>query len=142
MSLDELVGAWNLQSFEFTDAGGAVFHPLGKQVAGTLVVTPDGHAVFSFSSADRAPFANADIFQGTDAERAAAAAGYVSFGGPCTADSDTIFIEVEYSLFPNWVGTRQARRYALDGDTLTLATTGPRRFGGVERSAKAVLHRA
>lgn len=142
MSLDRLAGAWNLRSFEFTDSGGNVFRPLGDRPEGSLVVVQSGHAVLSFAAADRTQFATSDLFAGTDEERAAAAAGYISFGGPAEITDDAITIQVEYSLFPNWVGGTQTRLYELDGDTLTLRTPGPRLFGGAERSAHAVLQRA
>lgn len=142
MSLGRLAGAWRLRSFEFTDSGGSIFRPLGDRPEGSLVVAQSGYAVLSFAAADRPPFATSDLFAGTDEEHAAAAAGYVSFGGPAEITSDAIIIHVEHSLFPNWRGGTQTRLYELDGDTLTLRTAGPRLFGGVERSAHAVLHRA
>lgn len=142
MSLDGLAGAWRLRSFEFTDSGGNVFHPLGERPEGSLVVAHTGHVVLSFAASDRSKFASSDLFAGTNEERAAATAGYVSMGGPAEITSDAITIQVEYSLFPNWIGGTQTRLYELDGDTLTLRTPGPRLFGGMERSARAVLQRA
>jgi len=142
MSIEQLTGAWRLRAFEFTDADGGLFYPLGENPGGTLVVTPDGHVVFSFCAGGRASFASDDVFLGTDEERAAAATGYVSFGGPGEVSHDAITVQVEYSLFPNWVGSTQTRLYELDGDQLTLGTAGPRLFGGVERTARAVLERS
>lgn len=142
MSVEQLAGAWRLRSFEFTDGDGNLFHPLGEAPGGALVVTPGGHVVFSFCAGGRASFATDDVFLGTDEERAAAATGYVSFGGPGEVSADAISVQVEYSLFPNWVGGTQIRLYELDGDRLILRTAAPRNFGGVERSARAALERA
>jgi Lipocalin-like domain len=141
MSLGRLTGAWRLTAFEFTDAGGSVFRPLGERPAGALVVSHDGHVVFSFCASDRARFAFDDVFAGAGDELAAAAALYVSFGGPGEIDDHAIAVRVDYSLFPNWVGTIQRRLYELDGDRLILTTDGPRMFAGVERRARAVLER-
>lgn len=142
MSVDRLAGVWRLKAFEFTDAGGNLFHPLGERPEGALVVTNSGHAVVSFSASDRSKFATDDVFVGTDEERAAAAAGYVSFGGPCKVTDNSITVQVEYSLFPNWVGGTEVRLYEVDGDTLTLRTPGARVLGGVERTGRAELERA
>ncbi|MCC6778875.1 MAG: lipocalin-like domain-containing protein [Hyphomicrobiales bacterium] len=141
MSIGELAGVWRLKAFEFTDAKGGVFLPLGEQPQGALVVSADGYAVISFSASDRSRFASDDVFAGTLEERAAAAAGYVSFGGPCEVTDTAISVEVEQSSFPNWVGGKQVRLYERRGNRLTLRTSGPRLFGGVERSGRAELER-
>ncbi len=142
MSLERLAGAWRLLSFEFTDAEGGKFHPLGENPSGSVVIAAGGHFSLTFMALGRADFAADDLFAATPEERAAAAGGYVAFGGPCRVKGDAIEIEVEYSLFPNWVGKTQIRLFELDGDRLTLRTAGPRLFAGVERSGQARLVRA
>ena len=139
MSFDGLVGVWQLRLFEFADVDGNLFYPLGDRPTGTLVIAGEGHAVFSFSESGRSNFASDDLFNGTDKERSAAAASYVSFGGPCEVSDTSISVQVEYSLMPNWVGGTQVRLYEIDGNTLKLRTQGLRKFGGVERTARAVL---
>jgi hypothetical protein len=141
MTKDQLAGVWRLKEFEFTDAKGGLFYPLGERPEGTLVVTNDGYAVFSFFASGRPKFASDDVFGGKDAEYAAAAKGYASFGGPCEVTEDSISVRVEFSLFPNWIGGTQIRRYEIDGDVLTLRTLGARVLGGVERSGRARLER-
>lgn len=142
MSLDRLAGAWRLRTFEFTDAQGKLFRPLGERPQGALVVSRGGHAVLTFSAPDRAKFAADDLFAGTGEEWAAAAAGYVSFGGPCEVTATSLAVRVEYSLFPNWVGGTQVRLYEIEGNRLTLRTPGARLFGGAQRSGRAELERA
>lgn len=34
MSIEQLTGAWRLRTFEFTDADGGLFYPLGETPAG------------------------------------------------------------------------------------------------------------
>lgn len=141
-SLDRLAGVWRLLAFDFIDADGAVFSPLGTRPVGTLVVTSTGYTVFSFSDPDRAPFARDDLFAATADELARAAVGYVSFGGPCEVSDEALSVRVEFSLFPNWIGGTQVRLYQLEGQTLTLCTPGPRPFGGADRTARVVFERA
>lgn len=141
MSADRLAGVWKLQAFEFTDADGNLFHPLGTRPGGALVVTPDGHAVVSFCNPDRRKFASDDVFGGSVEELAAASKGHVSFGGPCEVTDTTITVHVDYASFPNWVGGTQVRLYEIDGPRLTLRTPGARVMGGVERSGRADLVR-
>lgn len=137
-----LTGTWSLLSFDFIGEDGSVYQPLGSAPAGVLTFTPDGYVTFSFTARNRAAFAEDDLFGGSEAERAAAVAGYVSFGGPFRIEGNAVVIDVEYSLFPNWVGRQQKRLFELDGDSLTLGTEGLRLFGGEMRRAEARLRRA
>ncbi|MCZ6858670.1 MAG: lipocalin-like domain-containing protein [Alphaproteobacteria bacterium] len=118
-----LVGAWRIQSFVFTDAGGGLHYPLGKNPRGALLITPDNHLTLSFMADNRQHFAENDLLGGSEAERASAAASYVSFGGPCRIEGDEVIVEVEHSFHPNWTGGVQRRRFLLEGDRLTIMTT-------------------
>lgn len=141
MSLDAVAGAWRLKSFVFTDAAGDEHHPLGTSPTGSLLITPDGYLSLVFVAGDRAPFAGPDLLAGSAGEKAAAAASYVSFGGPCRIDGDQVVVAVEHSFFPNWTGSEQRRRFSLEGDTLTLATVAPIPVNGVDRWGRATLTR-
>jgi hypothetical protein len=142
MTIDErLVGTWRVEAFEFTDAGGAVFRPLGEHPEGFVMFSADGTMAFCFQAAGRAGFAAEDLFGGSAEERAAAAAGCVAFGGPCRTENGAVTVDVAFSLFPNWVGGSQTRLYEVEGDRLRLRTTGPRVFAGVERRGEARLER-
>ncbi len=142
MSLEIVAGAWRLRSFVFMDDAGDAHLPLGAAPRGSVVITPDGYLSLVFIAADRPGFAAPDLLGASDGEKAAAAASYVSFGGPCRVEGDDVVVSVEHSFFPNWTGSEQRRRFALDGDTLTLATTGPILINGVERWGQATLVRA
>ena len=142
MSLDAVAGAWRLMSFVFTDAAGGTHHPLGRSPRGSLLITPNGYLSLIFIAADRPNFAEPDLLDGSAAEKAAAAAGYVSFGGPCRVDGDEVVVTVEHSFFPNWTGSEQRRRFSLAGDILTLSTVAAIPVNGVDRWGQATLTRA
>jgi hypothetical protein len=130
-----VVGTWRLKRWEARAADGSVAYPLGPDALGYLTYTPGGHVSVAIMRARRAPFAGDDLLGGTAEERAAAAVGFVAYGGryEVRANSGTDRIEVvhrvELSLFPNWVGTEQVRFAEVAGDELTI-TTGPLRVGG------------
>ena len=143
MSLDSnLLGTWRVLAFEFTNAAGAVFRPLGEGPLGGIVFAVGGHMSFDFFAAERPHFAADDLFGGSDDERAMAASGAVVFGGPCRSENGVLIIDVAHSLFPNWIGGTQRRLYVVDGDRLMLRTEGLRVFGGAERRGEARLARA
>lgn len=137
-----LVGAWRLESFVFTDAGGGTHYPLGKAPRGGVLITPDNHLTLSFMADDRRPFAENQLLGGSQAERASAATSYVSFGGPFGIEDDEIVIEVEHSLHPNWTGGLQRRRFLLEGDRLTLMTLQAIAIEDRTLMGRAVLRRA
>jgi hypothetical protein len=138
----ELVGAWRLERFVFTDEEGGTHYPLGESPSGFVLITPDHHLSLSFMAVDRTPFAENAVLGGSLAERDAAAAGYVSFGGPCRIEGDEVVVEVVSAFHPNWAGATQRRRFVLDGDRLTLSTLAPITVGERSLMGQAELVRA
>ncbi len=124
-----VVGTWRLKRWETRDAGGKVAYPLGPDAVGYLTYTPGGHVFVAIMRAGRPPFAGDDLLGGTPEERAAAAAGYVAYGGRYEVRDGAVIHHVELSLFPNWVGADQLRFAEVAEDELTI-TTRPLRIGG------------
>jgi hypothetical protein len=139
----DLVGAWRLERFVFTDEEGGEHFPLGESPQGFVTVTPGHYLSLSFMAGERDAFAENDVLGGSLAERDAAATSYVSFGGPCRIEGDGVLVvDVEAAFHPNWTGTVQRRRFSLEGDTLTLMTTGAITIEGKALTGQAVLKRA
>lgn len=120
MDTHHFVGAWRLVSTEFKDADGKLTYPYGPDPQGILTYTADGYMSGAIMDSQRQPFASGNIFDATDAERAAVAYGYVSYAGRFEVVEGKVLHHVEVSLAPNWLGTTQERGYRLDGDRLTL----------------------
>jgi hypothetical protein len=91
---------------------------------------------------DRPRFATDDVTGGSAEEQAQAFATFIAYGGRYAVDGDTVTHTVETSLFPNWIGTEQRRRFALsdDGRMLTL-TSPPLVLGGATRIQRLVWER-
>lgn len=121
MKAQDLLGTWSLVSQIRTHADGRVQHPMGEKPVGSLTYSPDGRMSVAIMAEGRAK-TGADGFRGlTVAQKAEAAAGYLSYAGTFRVEGDTVIHDVEISLFPDWVGTAQRRRASLEGDTLTLS---------------------
>ncbi len=142
MAVADLTGTWRLRSFAFTDETGAVLHPLGERPVGFVVVSADGYLALNFMAGERSRFSGDDLFGGSEAERARAAAEVVSFAGPYEFDGNAVSVTVEYSVFPNWIGVTQVREVEVSGDQLILRTVGAKLFAGARRRAEARLDRA
>jgi len=138
-----LVGSWRLRSWVAISDDGSEATPMGEEPSGLLAYTGDGTMVTVIGTGDRPRFASNDATGGTDEERAQAVTTFVAYGGRFEIDGDVVDHHVEASLFPNWVGTTQRRRWELDeaGRWLTL-TSPPVTLGGGTRLHRLVWERA
>lgn len=103
---EEMLGGWELSSFESRDAGtGAVSHPLGAAPRGLILYTGDGYMSAQLTDADFAT--------------------YFAYGGRFHVDEDTATVhhEVSVSMLPELLASPQLRQAAVDGDRLTLSAT-------------------
>lgn len=141
----ELVGAWLLESYQSRLLDGAdVQYPLGSDAIGILMYTSDGYMSAQIMRNDRPRFEDDDLQQAEQYEFASAAASYLAYSGPYTVtkDGSQVHHHLTASLFPNWVGSVQARVVTLEGDRLELGTASPVSFSGEQRTGHLVWRRA
>ncbi len=129
-----LLGGWRLRSWVSIADDGSEVLPMGGSPDGLLTYTADGTMIGIMGPGDRPRFATDDVTGGTTDEQAGAFATFIAYGGRWEAEGDTVTHQVETSLFPNWIGTAQRRRWELDptGRHLTL-TSPPLVLGGAAR---------
>jgi Lipocalin-like domain len=129
-----LVGGWRLRTWVSISDDGSEVHPMGEAPDGLLAYTAGGTMVAIMGPVDRTRFSTDDVTGGTPDEQAGAFATFIAYGGSFDVDGDTVNHHVETSLFPNWIGTMQRRRWELDetGRHLTL-TSPPLLLGGAKR---------
>ena len=135
-----LQGTWRLVSWQNRSAEGEVTYPLGPDAVGYLTYTVDGYVFVALMRADRAAFAAGDLLAGSPDERAAAAAGYISYAGTFEVRAERVIHHVLASLFPNWVGTEQERFVGWEGERLLLSTA-PTVFAGRQQTGHLVWER-
>ena len=141
---ERLVGSWRLISYEVRDTDGElVGYPLGEDATGSLIYTADGLMSVQVMRPDRPLYQAGGIGDGTDAESAAAARGYVAYAGPYRVERDSVVVhEPEVSLFPNWVHATVVREVVLAEPRLELTTPKPLPFGGQQLTAVLMWERA
>jgi hypothetical protein len=142
ISKDELVGAWQLESWTigYTDRDEFTY-PYGEEPQGLLLYSKDGWMSASIGRPGRALLpADVSYRKLPDALKAAAFSSYFHYAGRYrVADGDVIHY-VTQSLNPNFPGTEQLRHAELDGQTLVLS--GKDQVGGATRFHSLVWHRA
>lgn len=141
MDANPFVGTWRLVSWELRDANGQISYPFGQAAIGYIIYTADGYMNAAIMRPNRPLFAAGDFLEGAAEERAAAAASYISYAGPCELHESKVVHRVEVSLFPNWVGSIQERFYEFSGERLSLSTA-PLLAGGSTRRAYLLWERA
>lgn len=124
-----VVGTWRLKQWEIHHPDGRIAWPLGSDAVGYLFYTSEGYMSVAMMRAERPAFTSDDLLGGTPEEKAAAAAGYVTYCGRYEVRDGIVIHHVELSLFPNWIGVDQVRFAKVEGDELTI-TTRPLRIGG------------
>jgi hypothetical protein len=138
--MDTLVGTWALDSWDCTLDGAPHGHPFGPDAQGLLVYTADGTMSAMLMRAHRKPFAHGHFATATDAEKLAAADGFIAYGGTWELDGALVRHHVSYALLPNWLGTTLVRERSFvagDGPPKLLLTTLPERT----RAGKTVINR-
>jgi Lipocalin-like domain len=118
-----LVGCWRLLKYEVTAVdGGRIERPLGDNPLGTILYTPDGY--MSAQLTRPGPY---EDDQGPDAY-------YIAYSGPYDVDEQagTVTHQVEVSVIPSWLGTKQVRQVQLrEPGALVLSASEPHTRDGV-----------
>jgi hypothetical protein len=127
--MDNLVGTWRLVEWT-ASVDGTVIRPMGGNVEGLLTYTADGRMWATLQRRDREPLDTGTLAAATAVQRAAAAAGFLSYAGRYTADADAVVHHVEFSLFPDWVGDEQLRLIDWVNGDLVLSTPPETSHGG------------
>lgn len=127
--MQSLVGNWELVEWT-ASVDGTVVRPFGGTVDGYLTYTADGRMWAALQKRDRTPLGSGTLAAASAEQRAAAAAGYLSYGGRYTVDGDRVVHFVDTALFPDWIGGEQVREIDWDGEELILATLPETTTGG------------
>ena len=118
-----LLGVWKLISWEATRvSNGDTRLPFGKSLDGRISYDAQGNMSEQVTQIHRQPFVTDFMGGARPDEMQLAFHTYVAYYGKYTFDmkGGMVVHHVEGSLFPNWVGTKQERQFAIEGQRLSL----------------------
>ena len=138
---ESFVGTWKLLKCHHDLEDGSVVYPLGSSASGILVYTSEGYMSGALMHPERSKFKTKELFSGTQEEKALAMEGYLHYAGKFEVQGDEVWHYVEMSLFPNWIGTVQKRKFKFVDDLLYLSV-GPYRAQGIQQTATLLWQRA
>jgi len=125
MTTPAIAGVWKLKKYSrrFLDTGEVRTDMLPQAY---ILYTPGGYMMSITVEEKRQPPAGEVL---TDDERVRLFKSIISaYSGNYTVEGDMVIHDVELSWNEAWTGTRQVRRFAVNGDELVIETT-PRTAG-------------
>jgi hypothetical protein len=123
---EQLLGAWNLESFTANLPDGSTVYPYGPDALGSLLYSASGRVSAALCKRDRGEFGVQTLEQsaGAAAEaRLRAFDSYTSYAGRFELVDDVVEHHVEIALVPSIIGQTLRREARLDGQTLLLSYT-------------------
>jgi len=117
----QLAGTWKITSGVMQVGDETKLTPLGANIVGMMIYTPDGHFCFTAMSANRPKLAGGDRAGGTTEQKAAAYDSYRSFCGRYEVNEQERVITQSYdlTLLPDTTGTTE-KRFVLELSPTTL----------------------
>ena len=121
-----ILGSWKILSWETVSSDGSVSYPfMGKEPTGLIAYQANGLMSVQVMRDPRAPVpVSGSAFRATLEEKAAAFSGYYAYWGAYSVNTtdNTVTHQLTASLWPQEVGIKYKRTYALQGDRLVLTT--------------------
>jgi hypothetical protein len=141
MLADWLKGTWKLDTFTGTDEEGIVTHILGEGATGFISYASDGWVSVQIVRAGRPRYDIPDTEGGSVEQTLAAARGLFAYAGRFEVDEENaiVYHNLEFSLIPNWVGSKQKRYINKESDTVLVLTADPVRMGAEGKKQKSKL---
>ena len=134
LTVADLLGSWTLSEWRIDYSDGRVASwPFGKDAIGLLIYAADGWMSATMSRRSRARLSAISALQADEASRARAFQEYLSYSGRWSLQGSRIAHDVEMSLNPALLGTRQWRDASLEQGALVLGATEPLGDGTVRQ---------
>jgi hypothetical protein len=137
-----LVGAWTLVSAETLPVEGDPTPAFGDQASGVLIYDPSGEMSLQIAG-DRPAVGSVEIYQSLrPIDRMVFLDNYYAYFGTYEVDEAAHWVihRVRASLRPNESGVSYHRKFAIEGDRLTLASP-PETHAGVTVASRLIFVR-
>ncbi len=119
-----IIGAWELVEYSIPDKENPEnkYYPMGKDVTGFILYTPDGYMSAQMMSKGRPSYASKRLHTGTLEEMAAASKGYMAYSGQYEVDEKNNILthHMTVSLNPTWEGQAQQRLIQIENNLIII----------------------
>jgi hypothetical protein len=124
VSKSNLIGTYQLVSWEHRHESGEVTHPLGPDAQGVISYSQDGYVSVHIMAKNRKAHAAADLFGGEMTEFKNSATTHLSYCGTFEIQGNEVVHHVSICSFPNWVNSQQRRDWEFKNGQLLLTAHG------------------
>jgi len=137
---DQLVGTWNVVSWDQSNKDGSKFQRFGANPKGINMFDANGHFAIMFARPDLPKIAANSPSKPTPEEAKAIVGGAISYFGTYTVDeaTKTIKLHIEASSYPNLVGDQPRTITSLTADELKYTNPVPTTGGRIDVALKRV----
>ena len=127
---EQLIGTWLMVTNTTTGPDGTKVDTYGPNGKGIAIFESNGRFALVTIRSDLPRFASNNRGTGTADENRAVVQGSLAYFGTYSVNEAerSYTVQIEASIFPNWVGTAQKRMIAISGDEFTI--TNPAGSGG------------
>jgi hypothetical protein len=131
MFAEWLKGTWKLDSFTGTDEDGETVDIMGPGATGFICYSGDGWISVQIAGANRPRYDIPDVEGGTTEQTLAAARSLFAYAGTFEVDEESgiVYHNLQFSLIPNWIGSRQKRYINKESENVLVLTADPVRMG-------------
>jgi hypothetical protein len=93
------------------------------------------------AGADRPRYDIPDVAGGTDAQTLAAARSLFAYAGGFEVDEEAgiVYHDLQFSLIPNWIGSRQKRYITKEAENVLVLRADPARMGPGGKKRRSCL---
>lgn len=115
-----IAGLWTLASMEQRYDDGRVVFPFGQNAEGRLYYGADGAMFVAIQKDGRQPFKTGKQWTASAEEKAGAYNDYLTYAGRYEVNGDEVSHFIDISLFPDWIGEQQKRKFRFKNGQLQL----------------------
>ena len=117
------IGTWQLVNWQYLING--EISNFWENPSGILIYTSEMKMSAVLMDSNRKNFESNFLSKGTSEEKLAAVESYISYSGDFSINEQSVYHHVQFSLFPNWIGTDLVRQYEFSGsrEELILSTS-------------------
>ncbi len=122
MKAEDVIGTWQLTSYQLKDNFGNLVFPFGEHAQGFLIYNKSGYVTAQIMKPGREKYDGKSLFDGNDKVLAESARGYISYVARYTVNvaDNTVTHDIILSLNPGLIGNSQRRFVNMSEDLSTL----------------------
>ena len=122
---EQMIGAWQLVSFECKGEDDLVDYPFGKDAQGSIIYTAEGYVSLHIMRTVRSPYIEKALYEKGDMKYSDLP--YLAYSGRYYVNEvwPSVVHDLEVSLYPEWLGLQELKLITLEYGFLQLRSNGP-----------------